>query len=92
MATVDTTRFIAAVVGLAGFSVAVIAGIAADNPFDIVVSRALIALGASAATGLLLGLILQAALAKNIAPPRTAGAAPASPRTAPPPREAPITV
>ncbi|MFN0010164.1 MAG: hypothetical protein ACKVS8_00820 [Phycisphaerales bacterium] len=88
MANVDTTRLIAAVVGLAGFSVALISGIAADNPFDVVVSRALVALAACAVAGLALGLILHAALAKNLAQPRAAS----TPRAAPPTPEAPLVV
>ena len=50
-----TNKAIGACAGLSGFAIAVIAGIAADNPFDIVVSRALFALPICFTVGFILG-------------------------------------
>ena len=91
MASVDTTRVIAAVVGLAGFAVALVAGLAADNPFNVVISRALIALVACTLTGQMLGLLLHAGLAHNLAPHRIPVAT-GAPRPVAAPAEPIITV
>lgn len=50
-----TNKAIGACAGLSGFAIAVIAGIAADNPFDVVVTRALVALPFCFAVGFILG-------------------------------------
>lgn len=65
MANVDTTRVIAAVVGLAGFSVALVAGLAADNPFDVCVLRGIFALVACTVVGLPIGWVLRKATAAS---------------------------
>lgn len=68
MASVDTTRVIAAVIGLAGFTVALVAGLAADNPFEVCVSRAILALAACSIVGLVLGWVMRTATLPGQAP------------------------
>ncbi len=82
MASVDTTRVIAAVIGLAGFTVALVAGVAADNPFEVCVSRAVFALAVCSIVGLVLGLVMRTATLPGSGP---------TARPAPPARAAPQT-
>ncbi|MBC7834411.1 MAG: hypothetical protein H7Y88_04830 [Phycisphaerales bacterium] len=52
-------KVIAASLGLAGFSIALIAGLSADNPADQILVRALLSMIGCNAVGLLLGLIAE---------------------------------
>ncbi len=54
-----SAKVIAALCGLAGFAIAVVAGITVDNPADIVITRALIALIACNLMGWAVGLVLE---------------------------------
>lgn len=49
------SKLIAACMGSGGFAVAMVAGIAADNPLDVVLSRGLVALAGCYAAGLVAG-------------------------------------
>ncbi len=55
MPTGNHSRVIAACSGLCGFCVAIIAGIAVDNPLDVTLSRAILALMGCFALGMLVG-------------------------------------
>ena len=82
MASVDTTRVIAAVIGLAGFTVALVAGVAADNPFEVCVSRAILSLAVCSIVGLVLGWVMRTATAPGTTPSaRPAAPARAAPQT-----------
>lgn len=60
-------KIIAACLGLSGFAVAVASGLAADNPADIVLTRALIALVACQVIGLLIGIAAERVVRERIA-------------------------
>ena len=53
------TRVIAASLGLGAFAVSIIAGMAADNPIDQVLTRALVALVACVVVGSVLGTVAE---------------------------------
>ena len=61
------TRVIAASLGLGAFAVSIIAGMAADNPLDQVLSRALVALVACVVVGSVLGTAAEWAIRQHIA-------------------------
>lgn len=52
-------RLVASCCGLGGFATAVVAGMAANNPLDEVLTRALISLFACAAVGMVIGAIAE---------------------------------
>lgn len=61
------TRLTAAIVGLAGFALSVIAGLAASNPLDTTVTRALTAMLICAAVGVVVGAMAESVVRQRIA-------------------------
>ena len=60
-------RRMAAVLALVVFAVCVIAGMAAGNPFETVLSKALVAMAATFVVGLVVGAMAQKMLDENLA-------------------------
>ncbi|MBX3386113.1 MAG: hypothetical protein KF768_06055 [Phycisphaeraceae bacterium] len=61
-----SSRLIASCCGLGGFATAVISGMAADNPLDDVLTRALVALAACAAVGMVIGIVAERTIAQAV--------------------------
>lgn len=60
------TKVVAASMGLSGFAVCMIAGLAVDNPLDVIVTRAIIAMSVCYVVGILIGLAAQAAVSNRL--------------------------
>ncbi len=59
MPTGSHTHVIGACTGLCGFVIALIAGLAAGNPFDVILTRALLAMGVTFVIGLGVGALAE---------------------------------
>lgn len=66
MREVAPAKVIAACMGLAGFSIALLGGLAVDNPTPDIVFRAVLALVACCFVGLLIGAIAERVIADHI--------------------------
>lgn len=60
------TKVVAASMGLCGFAVTMIAGLAVDNPLDVIVMRSLVALLTCYVVGSLIGLAAEAAVGQRL--------------------------
>jgi len=60
------TKVVAASMGLSGFAVCMIAGLAVDNPLEVIVTRAIIAMAVSYVVGILIGLAAEVAVNKRL--------------------------
>lgn len=83
MQEVLSTRVIAAALGLSAFAIALLAGLAVDNPAPDILTRALIALVACSFLGMLIGLVAERIVADHLK--QTAGPEPVHPTVAPQP-------
>lgn len=69
----ETSKLIGAALGLCGFAVGVIAGMAADNPVETVLTRALVALVVCFVAGSLIGAIGERVVDERVGVPGPAG-------------------
>jgi hypothetical protein len=74
---------VGACAAFAGFAVSVVGGMAAENPLDVVLTRAIVAMAACGVVGWLCGAAAESAVASRLAELSTSGSAPAPPATAP---------
>ncbi len=63
---VSPVKVIAACAALGGFSVAMLAGLAADNPADVILGRAVAALFVCYAVGALIGFVMDQAVSEGL--------------------------
>lgn len=70
------TKLAAASLGLAGFAIALVAGLAADNPADVVLGRALVALLLCNLAGWIAGVVAERTVAEGVARYREANPGP----------------
>ena len=66
MQLISPVKVIAACAGLAGFAVAIFAGLAADNPADVILSRAVLALFVCYLAGGAVGFVMDHAVREGI--------------------------
>lgn len=66
------TKVAGACLGLSGFAVAIIAGLSADNPADVILTRAILAMAALGALGQALGALAERAVDQRVAEHRAA--------------------
>ncbi|MBX3357238.1 MAG: hypothetical protein KF745_02300 [Phycisphaeraceae bacterium] len=67
------TRVIAASMGLAAFAVAVIAGLAVNNPADFILARALLSMFVCWAVGLAVGAVAERTMIESLTTPPATG-------------------
>lgn len=60
------TKVVSACCGLAAFSIAVIAGLAAENPGDVILFRALLSMVACQAVGMAVGMIIERVVVESV--------------------------
>jgi len=87
------TRIFGACMGLAAFFIAVLAGLAVDNPADVILARAILAMGASCIIGSILGAVAERAVNDQLSTrARLLAAQAAAPKTKNPDDDEPILV
>lgn len=63
----QATKVGAAACGLAGFAIGVIAGLSADNPADVILLRAIVAMVVCNVVGWLFGMVVERIMKDNVA-------------------------
>jgi hypothetical protein len=72
-----TTRVVGVVVALSGFVIAIVAGLAVDNPADVILARALVCLALCLVVGLAAGSVCERVIADHVAAQKKIAGAPA---------------
>lgn len=81
MSTGGSAKIVASCVGLTGFAVAMIAGVGADNPLDITITRALLSMLVCTITGAIVGAAADVAMSGAIEQLHRTGGNPTSSET-----------
>lgn len=72
------TKVTGACLGLSGFAVAIVAGLSADNPADLILTRAIISMAALGALGQALGAVAERVIDQRMSDHRAENPAPTS--------------
>jgi len=88
VSTGGSAKIVASCVGLTGFAVALIAGVGADNPLDVTITRALLSLVVCMMVGAIVGAAADVAMSVAIQQLRRKGATPISSETKQVPNDA----